>query len=87
MTQEDNTQDVGGVAGQRLTAFIERVERLEYEKAELLEDIKEVYAELKGVGFDVPTIRKIVALRKMDTQKRRELEELESLYKSAIGMV
>jgi len=89
MTEENQTtetQDVGGVAGERLKSFIERIERLEEEKAGLAEDIKEVYAELKGVGFDVKTIRKIVALRKMDGEKRREAEELLDLYKSAVGM-
>ena len=84
--QETKTTDTGGVAGQRLLSFLERVERLEEEKAALMEDIKEVYAEAKGVGFDVKTIRKIVALRKMDSEKRRELEELLDLYKSAVGM-
>lgn len=82
-----NSQDVGGVAGQRLTSFMERLERLNEEKAALMEDIKEVYAEAKGVGFDVKTIRKIVALRKMDTEKRRESEELLDLYKTAVGML
>lgn len=80
------TADVGGVAGERLKSFIERIERLEEEKAALMEDIKEVYAEAKGVGFDAKTIRKIVSLRKMDHEKRRESEELLELYKSAIGM-
>lgn len=79
-------RDVGGVAGQRLRSFIERVENLEEEKAALMEDIKEVYAEAKGVGFDAKTMRKIISLRKMDTEKRRESEELLDLYKSAIGM-
>ena len=79
-------QDVGGVAGQRLRSFIERVERLEEEKAHMMEDIKEIYAEAKGVGFDAKTMRKIVALRKMDAEKRREADEILELYKSAIGM-
>lgn len=83
---ESGAQDVGGVAGQRLTSFIERIERLEEEKAALMEDLKEVYAEAKGVGFDVKTMRKIVSLRKMDSEKRRESEELLDLYKSAVGM-
>ena len=81
------TTEVGGVAGKRLLSFLERVERLEEEKTALMEDIKEVYAEAKGVGFDVKTLRKIVALRKMDTEKRRESEELLDLYKSAVGMI
>lgn len=82
----NGTSDVGGVAGERLKSFIERVERLEEEKAELAEDIKEVMAEAKAVGFDVKTIRKIIRLRKMDTEKRREEDELLELYKAAIGM-
>ncbi len=85
--EAQSSSDVGGVAGQRLVSFIERVERLEEEKAALMEDIKEIYAEAKGVGFDVKTIRKIVALRKMDSEKRRESEELLELYKSAVGML
>lgn len=88
--QEENssqtTNDVGGVAGERLKSFIERVERLEEEKSALAEDIKEVYAEAKAVGFDVKTIRKVIKLRKMDTEKRREEDELLDLYKAAIGM-
>ena len=83
---EREASDVGGVAGARLKAFIERIERLEEEKAALMEDIKEVYAEAKGTGFDTKTMRKIISLRKMDTEKRRESEELLDLYKSAIGM-
>ena len=84
---EAETKDVGGVAGDRLRSFIERIERLEEEKAHLAEDIKEVYAELKGVGFDAKTVRKVVSLRKMDTEKRREADELLDLYKTAVGMV
>lgn len=84
--KEDETKDVGGVAGKRLHSFIERLERLEEEKTALSEDIKEVYAEAKGVGFDVKTVRKIVSLRKLEPEKRREQDELLDLYKSAIGM-
>lgn len=78
-------KDVGGVAGQRLKAFIERVERLEEEKAGLAEDIKDVFAEAKGVGFDTTTIRRIIRKRKMEPQKRREADELFDLYMAAIG--
>ncbi len=84
--EEQEAKDVGGVAGKRLKSFLERVERLEEEKAALMEDIKEVYAEAKGVGFDVKTLRKLVRLRKMDTEKRNEEEDLLNLYKAAIGM-
>ena len=83
---QEEAKDVGGVAGQRLVAFLERVERLEEEKTALMEDIKEVYAEAKGVGFDVKAMRKLIALRKMDTEKRHELEAILDLYKSAVGM-
>lgn len=82
----EDAKDVDGVAGQRLKAFIERVERLEEEKAALAEDIKEVYGEAKAVGFDVKTIRKVIRLRKMEAEKRQEEEHLLELYKAAIGM-
>lgn len=81
-----STQTVGGVSGERLKNFIERIERLEEEKKALTEDIKDVYAEAKATGFEVKIMRKIVSLRKMDTQKRREEDELLDVYKSAIGM-
>ncbi|MCC6597221.1 MAG: DUF2312 domain-containing protein [Alphaproteobacteria bacterium] len=84
---QEEPKDVGGVAGKRLQSFIERIETLEQEKAALMEDLKEVYAEAKGTGFDVKTIRKIVSLRKQDVEKRREADELLDLYKSAIGMI
>ena len=74
------------MTGQRLKSFIERVERLEDEKAALAEDIKDVLAEAKGFGFDTKTIRKIIRLRKMEIEKRREEDELLELYKAAIGM-
>lgn len=74
------------VTGKRLKSFIERVERLEHEKSALADDIKDIYAEAKGTGFAVKIIRKIIVLRKMDIEKRREDDELLELYKSAIGM-
>jgi uncharacterized protein (UPF0335 family) len=79
--------DEGGVSGKRLRAFIERVERLEEEKAALAEDIKEIYAEAKATGFDTKTIRKLIRLRKMDAEKRQEEDALLELYKSAIGLI
>ncbi len=79
--------DVGGIAGDRLRGFIERVERLEEEKRELLEQIREVYAEAKADGFDAKVMRQLVRLRRMKPQERGEQEELLELYKSAIGMV
>lgn len=76
----------GEVAGERLRSFILRIEKLEESKATIAEDIKDVYGEAKSTGFNVKTIRQLVRLRKMDTEKRREQEELLDLYKSAIGM-
>ncbi len=83
---DGETADVGGVAGKRLRSFLERIERLEEEKTGLAEDMKEIYAEAKGVGFDVKTMRRILKLRKMEPEKRREQDELLQLYMSAIGM-
>ena len=79
-------RDVENISGKRLKSFIERVERLEEEKAALGEDIKEVYAEAKGTGFEVKIMRRIVKLRKMDPDKRHEEDMLLELYQSAIGM-
>ncbi|MCH9000018.1 MAG: DUF2312 domain-containing protein [Proteobacteria bacterium] len=76
----------GGIAAQRLRSFIERVERLEEEKAALAADIREVYAEAKGDGFDVKTMRQIVRLRKLDSSDRAEQEALLDLYKTALGL-
>ena len=69
-----------------LRAFIERVERLEEEKKALADDIKDVFAEAKGNGFDVTIMRKIVAIRKKDREKRREEEEILDLYMCALGI-
>ena len=83
------TESIGhnsGVSGERLRSFIQRIERLEEDKAAISEDLKEVYAEAKGVGFDTKIVRLIMREKKMDIKKRRERDELLSLYKSAIGM-
>jgi uncharacterized protein (UPF0335 family) len=82
----EKCKDVGGVAGERIKSYIERIERLESEKAALADDIKEVFAEAKGVGYDVKTIRKLVKLRRIDSQKRREEQEMLELYMAAIQM-
>lgn len=75
-----------GVSVPRLESIIKRIEKLEGDKAEVSEDIKEVYAEAKGTGFDVKAIRQIVRLRRIEENKRKEQEEILDLYKSAIGM-
>lgn len=71
---------------ERIKSIVERVERLEEEKAAIAEDIKEIYAEAKCNGFDVKALKKIVKIRKMDEQKRREEQEILEIYLSAIGM-
>ena len=80
-------QDVGGVAVERLKSFIERIERLEEEKRALSGDIKEVYAEAKGTGFEPKIMRQIIKIRKMDKEEVDEEESLLDLYKRAIGML
>lgn len=78
--------DVGGIAADRLRSFVERIERLEEEKAALGADVREVYSEAKSVGFDSKIIRQVIRLRKLDGSDRREQEELLDLYKTALGM-
>lgn len=77
--------DVGGIAGDQLRALIERIERLEVEKKRLTEDIKDVYTEAKGTGFDVKIMRQIVRERKMDKDDLDEQEALLALYRKALG--
>ena len=81
-----NTVSPDSVAQDQLRAFIERIERLEEEKAAIAGDIKEVYAEAKGNGFDTKVLRKIVSIRKKDQSERMEQEALLELYMSALGM-
>ena len=78
--------DVGGIAGDRLRSYIERIERLEAEKIALTADIREIFSEAKGNGFDIKIMRQIVRLRRMDRQDRLEQEELLAIYQHAIGM-
>jgi uncharacterized protein (UPF0335 family) len=75
-----------GVAAQELTQFVERVERLEEEKKAISEDIRDVYAEMKGRGFDVRAVRQIVRIRKQDHSERKEMEAILELYMSALNM-
>ena len=76
----------GSVDSGHLKAFVERIERLSEDKDTISEDIREVFQELKSSGYDVKVIRKIVAMRKQDEQKRREFEEILDLYCAALGM-
>ncbi len=84
---DDITETSQTVAAGQLRAFIERVERLLEEKQTIADDIKEVYAEAKGTGFNTKTIRQIIKERKMDQAQRQEEESILDLYKSALGMV
>jgi uncharacterized protein (UPF0335 family) len=82
----DSNPDVLTAAAQgRLKSFFERIERLEEDKAAIANDLKEVFAEAKGEGFDTKIMRKIIRLRKQDKAKRQEEEALIDLYLSAIG--
>jgi len=85
-TDSNIIDDTSGVSGKRLQTFFDRIERLEEEKAALAEDIKDIYAEAKAVGFDVKTMRRVMKLKKMDAQKRQEEDELLDLYMAAIGL-
>jgi uncharacterized protein (UPF0335 family) len=76
----------GGIAADRLRSFLDRIERLEEEKTGLTADIREVYAEAKGSGFDTKVMRQIVRLRKMDSADRQEQEALLDVYRRAIGL-
>ena len=78
--------DFGGIASERLRTIIERIERLEEEKAALAEDIREIYSEARVAGFDAKIIRQLIRLRKLDGADRREQEELLDLYKRALDM-
>ena len=79
-----NTSSVN--AGQ-LRAFIERVEKLEEEKRAISDDIKDVYAEAKGNGYDARILRKIISMRRQDLEKRKEEESILDVYLAALGML
>ena len=79
--------DVGhNVTDDRLRLLIERVERLEEEKAAIADDIKDVFLEAKAVGYDAKIMKQVIRLRKMQPDDRREMETILDLYKSALGM-
>ncbi len=80
-------ENIGGISGNQLRLFIEKIENLESEKADLMENIKEVFAESKSSGFDPKIMKEIIKIRKMKNEDRIEQEELLDIYKAAIGMV
>ena len=83
----NNKAKAGPVSADRLKSFVERIEKLEEERRAIGGDVKDVYSEAKGVGYDVATIRKIVAMRRKDPADRGEEETLLDVYKHALGMV
>jgi len=87
-TVSNNEQAQPGMTptGQRLRAYFERIERLEESKKEIAEDIKEVFAEAKGDGFDVKVMRKIITMRKKDPADLEEENTIIETYMSALGM-
>ncbi len=76
----------GGVSAERLRAFVQRIERLEEEKGALAGDIREVYSEAKGTGYDVKVLRQVIRLRKMDKTDRAEQEAVLDTYMRALEM-
>lgn len=78
---------LNGTAQGQLRSIIERIERLDAEKSEIAEQIKEVFSEAKGNGFDVKALRAVIRLRKIDRAKRLEAEAILDLYLSAIGEI
>src|SRR5690606_6545185 len=86
MAEDITAESAQTVAAGQLRAFIERVERLEEEKQTIADDIKEVFAEAKGTGFDTKAMRTIIRLRKKDQAERQEEEAILDLYMAALGM-
>ncbi|MDB5438290.1 MAG: hypothetical protein JWM33_717 [Caulobacteraceae bacterium] len=85
MADDASIDVLNSTAQTQLKTIVERIERLEEDKAAVMADLKEVYAEAKGNGFDVKIIRKVIRLRKQDTAKRQEEEAILDLYLAAIG--
>ncbi len=78
--------DKGGIAADRLRTFVERIERLEADRTAIATDVREVLSEAKSAGFDVPTIRQVVKLRRMDQQDLQERDALLDLYRDVMEM-
>ncbi len=76
----------GPISAERLKSFLDRIEKLEEERKAISDDVRDVYSEAKGVGYDVKTMRKVVSLRKLDAADRAEQETLLDTYKHALGM-
>ena len=78
--------EVGDVSTDRLRSFVDRIERLEEEKQALAADIREVYSEARGAGFDVKVMRQLIRIRKMDKDDRAQMEEILHVYERALDM-
>jgi uncharacterized protein (UPF0335 family) len=85
-TAPRRVSNTGGIARDQLRSIVERIERMQEEAAGLASDIKDIFAEAKGNGFDVPTLRRIIALRKQDASERDEAAHLLDTYCRALGM-
>lgn len=81
-----NADVTGDIAAKKLRSFVEKIERLEGEKADLSADIREVYAEAKGNGFDTKIMRQVLKLKKMEEPDRKELDEVLDLYRAALDI-
>lgn len=86
MSDEITNETAQVIAAGQLRAFIERIERLEEERKTISQDIREVFAEARGSGFNTKAMRTIISLRKKDQAERQEEEAILDLYKSALGM-
>lgn len=83
---ETQETDVGGIAADRLRSIVERIERLEEERKSLGSDIRDIYAEAQGAGFDCKVVRQVVSIRKREPADVEEQEALLDLYRRALGM-
>lgn len=79
--------DVGGIAAEQLRSYIERIERIHEERDGLAADVRDIFAEAKGTGFDTRIMREILRLRRMEKEDRQEHDELLDLYRQALGML
>lgn len=85
--EDETPQDVGGVSGGQLKSIVERIERLEEEKAGLAGDIRDIFAEAKANGFDIKVLRQVLKIRKMEKTEREEQEAVLDVYLQALGMI
>lgn len=85
--KKNSGSDAHGVARDQLRSFIERIERLEEEKKTVADDIKDVYGEAKGTGFDTKILKKVISIRKQDKDERMEQEAILDTYLAALGMI